>query len=132
MQTKNVVLGGVVGTVFIFLYDWVVHGMMLMSKYEATADLWRSASEMESLFVYMVASQAALAFAMAYFVNKKNIRGFEKGACFGAMIGVFLGIMAASQYVHLPLDSMMLPVVWAVSILVSMTVVGGIVGYFNK
>jgi len=131
MQTKNLLCGGVAGTIFIFFYDWVVHGMLLMDKYEATAAVWRPQSEMEALFPFMVAMQAALAFAIAYYVHKKGLHGFEAGACFGAMIGVFLGIMSLSQYVHLPL-ALSLPVIWAVSILVTTTVTGGIAGYFNK
>ena len=131
MNTKNVVLGGVVGTIFIFLFDWVVHGMLLMGMYEATSDIWRPMSEMESMFIFMIFTQALLAFAIAYFVGKKHIHGAKGGAHFGMMIGVFLGIMALTQYNYLPLD-LTLPIVWAVAIFASATCVGAIAGHFNK
>lgn len=131
MNTKNVICGGVAGTIFIFLFDWVVHGMLLVGQYEMYESLWRSASEMESMMGFMVFSQALLAFAMAYFVDRKGIRGWKRGAKFGAMIGTFFAAMAVGNYLFLPL-ALTLPVLWAVSIFVSMTCVGAIAGWCNK
>ena len=130
MNTKNFVIGGVVGTIFIFLYEWVVHGMLLMGTYEATADVWRPMSEMEEMMVFSILIKALLAFATAWYVCRKHIHGYEAGACFGMMIGVFLAIMSLAQYTYLPIE-LSLPVMWAVAVIVQMTAVGAIAGYFN-
>ena len=75
--------------------------------------------------------QALLAFATAYFVCHKGIRGAKNGAKFGKMIGVFLAIAAIGNYLFLPL-SFTLPALWAVSMFVTMGCVGAIAGWCNK
>ena len=131
MNTKNVLLGGIVGTIFVFFYDWVVHGILLMSMYEANADVWRPMAEMQSMMAFSIFIKLALAFAAAYYIGQKNIHGWKAGARFGTTIGVFLAIMSLAQYAYLPLD-ITLPIVWAVAIFVSITGVGAIAGHFNK
>lgn len=131
MNTKNVLCGGVVGTIFIFLFDWVVHGTLLMGQYNMYESLWRSPADMQAMMGVMILFQALLAFAMAYFVVRNGRRGMESGARFGAMIGVFLAIMAATQYVHMPLP-FTLPALWAVAIFVTCVAVGAIAGACNK
>jgi len=132
MNMKNVLCGGVAGTIFVFLFDWVVHGMMLAGMYEATASLWRSQVEMESMMWFMILTQALLAFAMAYFVVRKGRRGCQSGARFGAMIGVFLAIGAITNYMFLPFTSFALPAIWAVAIFVTSVCVGAVAGQCNK
>ena len=132
MNIKNVLCGGVAGTIFVFLFDWVVHGMLLAGQYEATADLWRSTAEMESMMWFMVLTQTLLAFAMAYFVVRKGRRGCQSGAKFGAMIGIFLAIMSFGTYMFTPFTSMTLPVLWAVAIFATSVGLGAIAGQCNK
>lgn len=132
MNTKNFICGGIAGTIFIFIFDAVVHGMLLAGHYEATASIWRSQAEMESMMWFMVLNQALLAFVMAYFVNKLGKRGFEAGANFGCMIGVFLAVMAVGNYMFLPFATITLPVLWAVAIFVTCVGAGAIAGACNK
>ena len=131
MNTKNVIIGGVAGFVFIFLYEWVVHGMLLMPTYDATASVWRPMAEMEAMMPYAIFIKLALAFATAYYVGKMHKHGYEAGACFGFMIGVFLAIMSLAQYTYLPIE-LNLPIMWAIAIIVQMTAVGAIAGHFNQ
>jgi hypothetical protein len=131
MNIKNVLVGGVLGTIFVFIFDMVVHGMLLVGQYEMYESLWRPESAMQSMMWFMVLSQAMLAFAMAYFVNRNHRHGWESGARFGAMVGVFLAIMAVTQYMYMPVD-FTLPLLWAVAIFVTATSVGAIAGSANK
>lgn len=131
MNMKNVICGGIAGTIFIFIFDMVVHGMLLVGQYEMYESLWRPAAQMESMMWFMVLTQAMLAFAMSYFVVRKNRRGLESGARFGAMIGTFLAIMAVGNYMFMPM-AFMLPALWAVAIFATAVGAGAIAGWCNK
>ncbi len=124
-------VGGLLGTVFIFIFYMVVHGKMLAGQYEMYASLWRPQSEMESMMWFMILTEVMLAFTMAYFVNRLGRRGARGGARFGAMIGIFLAVLAVGNYAFMPL-SFMLPLIWAAAIFVTSVGVGAIAGHFNK
>jgi len=93
--------------------------------------LWRPEAEMQAMFGFLVLFQALLAFTITYYVHKLGKKGWEAGAEFGCMIGVFLAVMAVTQYVHMPV-SFFLPAMWAISIFVTSTCVGAIAGWCNR
>jgi len=128
---KKFLVAGIAATVFIFVFEFLVHGVALMGMYDATASLWRPLEEMEAMWWFSLLIQAAIGFAMACYMSKRGIAGRKAGFEFGSMIGVLFAIMALSQYGYLPL-AMTLPIIWAVASWVKMAAVGAIIGHFYR
>jgi hypothetical protein len=88
--------------VFIFLYEMLVHGFILMGMYEATANVWRDFAEMQANmplsmgFQFVLAAWTAFAFSQLY-----RQGGVKNGLRFGLFFGVFAGILMSSWYLWL-------------------------------
>ncbi len=120
-----------------FVFDWLVHGILLMDQYTATASLWRPEAEMAAMMPLCIAKHAlmALVFATLFMAWKKQ-QSFgalgscscplRKGFCFGATIGLLLGINAASAYLWQPIPQS-LAIAWGVAETVKWGLAAGIV-----
>jgi hypothetical protein len=143
--------------VFLFGYDWLVHGNLLTADYEATASLWRPAADMQSMWVYCIAYHVALAAVLTCFF-KKFRKGFavchcgpecqcgdncpckqavaaansccpiqSGGVCFGVKVGLILALSHATLYILLPIPGA-LAVKWFVAYLVQGIGAGAVLG----
>ncbi len=74
--------------VFIFISDFVIHGVILSDTYKQTASLWRPEQEMHSYMLWMMIGQ----FLVAKFFSTLFARGYEGG---GAMEGFRFGVLAS-------------------------------------
>ena len=122
-----------VGATFItwVILDFVIHGMILQSTYQATAQLWRPMEETKMGLMYVVTALSALAFAGIYYalVAEKSIAsGVKYGILFGIAIGFPMGF---GSYCVMPIP-LHLAVVWFVGSLVETTVAGILVGAIIK
>jgi hypothetical protein len=91
--------------------DFVVHGVILASDYEATAQLWRPMEEMSMGPIYFTVLVSAIVFVAIYarFFAKKGINtGVEYGLWFGLGVGVSMGY---GSYTVMPIPDKM-AVVW--------------------
>lgn len=76
------------------VFDFVIHGIILRSSYEATAKLWRPMGEMKMGLMYVTVLIATLPFVAIYsrFVAAKKIAtGVKYGLWFGLGTGVSMG-----------------------------------------
>lgn len=92
--------------VFLFFYEWLVHGVWLIKTYETTPHLWRSMDEMTahmplSLLLKLVLS----AWVSFVFVQLYPQGGVKSGLKFGLYFGVFAGILMGSPYLWLPISA---------------------------
>lgn len=83
---KRFIIAFVAAFIFTFFWGWLLNGMLLKDVYAQTPSLWRSQSEMMSLFHWIIIGQALviLAFVMIY------ASGFAGG---GVVAGILLGVM---------------------------------------
>jgi len=105
--------------------DFVIHGLILASSYEVTAQLWRPMNEMKLGVLYLAVLINALAFVCIYalLVAEKGIgSGVKYGLLFGLGTGVSMGF---GTYSFMPIPLYM-AVAWFVGTLVE-TLVGGII-----
>jgi hypothetical protein len=105
--------------------DFVIHGMVLASSYEATARLWRPMEEMKLWVMHLAGLITALAFVCIYalLIAEKGIgSGVKYGLLFGLGTGVSMGF---GTYAFLPIPLYM-AVAWFIGTLVE-TLVGGII-----
>ncbi len=88
---------------FIFLYEWLVHGVLLMGIYHETPQVWRDFAEMAAHMPLAMCFQLALAAWTAFvFTQIYPEGGLARGLPFGLYFGVFAGILTASWYLWLP------------------------------
>jgi hypothetical protein len=129
---KRFTIAFIAAYVFIFVWGWLLNGVLLKDVYAQTPNLWRPQSEMMSLFHWILIGQALvmLAFVMIY------ASGFAGG---GVMAGVRLGIlleiaaigMRLGFYAVQPFPGKLI-VYGSVSGLIEMIIVGAIVGAIYK
>src|SRR5437016_5068332 len=106
MNVKRYLLATLALFVFIFLYELVVHGFLLMKLYESTPSVWRDFAEMSAniplSFGFQLVLSAWTAFAFSQLYPKG---GIKNGLRFGLFFGIFAGILAASWYLWLPVSA---------------------------
>jgi hypothetical protein len=75
--------------------DFVIHGLLLMKSYEATASLWRPESEMKFGLMRGVGLVASVLFVALYawLIRPKSVAaGLKYGLLFGAGTGLSMGL----------------------------------------
>lgn len=95
----------VAGFVFIFGYQYVVHGILLMPTYELTPQLWRTEPEMQAMFPWCIGFKLLLVAitAMLYTRNHEG-KGVMEGVRFGVLLGLLMGVMMMSSYLWMPIS----------------------------
>jgi hypothetical protein len=118
--------------IFIFVWGWLLTGVLLKDIYTQTQNLWRPPSETMSLFHWIIIGEAVLvlAFVMIY------ASGFAGGGvAAGVRLGVMLEIAAIGMrlvmYAVQPFPGKLI-VYGSVSGLIEMIIVGAIVGAIYK
>jgi hypothetical protein len=108
-------LSVIAGFAFIFAYDFIVHGQLLMPTYLETPQLWRTPEDMQAHFGWMAMTQVLLALITAFiFTRNFEGKGIGEGLRFGGMIGFLLGVSMAGSYAWMPI-SMNLALSWLAS-----------------
>lgn len=128
MNTKRLFLSFLAVFVFIFLFEWVFHGVLLKNLYVQTAILWRTESDMMLHFKWLVLGQAIVAFVLVFIFAKAFARdGVRGGIQLGIMLAVFsLGlnfIVYAVQPIPLRLIGF-----WSIGELIEFALAGAIAG----
>lgn len=95
---KKVLIGFVVVYIAMNVMDFLIHGVILASAYEATKNLWRP--DMQSLmWVYYVISLVGSFFFSFIFSKGYEGKGIAEGARYGVYIGIWMSIgMAYGTY----------------------------------
>lgn len=91
---KKVLLGTLVVFVGWAILDFVLHGLILKSAYEASASLWRPEGEMKMWVMYFVLIVVAFVFTYIYarfFAVKNTSNAITYGALWGLSAGVSMG-----------------------------------------
>lgn len=111
--------------------DFIIHGVILSSTYQATAQLWRPMAEMKMGLMYVVTAVGALAFAGLYTKLVSN-KSLATGLLYGLIFGIAEGFpMGFGTYSFMPIP-MFLAAAWFVGTLVETIVGGAIVGAIVK
>jgi len=111
--------------------DFIIHGLILQSTYQATAQLWRPMGQIKMGLMYLVTFVVAASFAGLYAIlvsPKSAAAGLKYGLLFGIATGFPMGFGTYS-YMPVPLT---LAVTWFIGSLIEMIVAGAIVGAIIK
>jgi hypothetical protein len=74
--------------------DFILHGVLLQSTYQATANLWRPMDQMNVPLRYLVSLVFSASFVLIYglLVGQKSlVSGIKFGALFGLATGISMG-----------------------------------------
>jgi hypothetical protein len=129
MNVKRFVLACLAVFVFVFLFSWVFHGVLLKNTYAQTASMWRTESEMSQHFGWLVFGQLiqAIAFCLIYTRSESHKRSVAFGAGYGIAVGILKG--GGSLIIHAvqPLP-MSLIGAWIVGDIIQVAIAGAILG----
>ena len=111
--------------VFIYAFEFVWHGILMMPMYEATADLWRPHESMAEFFPYILVAQLGYAilfsFAYAKFIRSKCP---VHSVAFGICVGGILGVSIFGSYAYYPLPAIDIPLYWLAGAIVQGAALG--------
>jgi len=123
---KKMVLAGFAAFVFIFIFDFLVHGLLLKGIYEATQSVWRP--QEESNMMVMILSQFLLAVAIAFFYPIVGPdTDCKKTVPFGFGLGLVMAVPQISTYCYLPIP-FSLSLIWVFATFVQVFAAVFIVG----
>jgi hypothetical protein len=125
---KKMALAGIAAFLFIFIFDFLVHGLLLKSAYEATQTVWRP--QEESNMVVMLLSQFLLAMAIAFFYPIIGLdKDCKKTIPFGFGLGLVMAMPQISTYCYLPIP-LSLSLTWVlttfIQVFISVFIIGKI------
>ena len=128
---KRIILAVVAVFVAWSVLDFVIHGVVLMQAYNATAQLWRPMEQMKMGLMHVVVLISAAVFVSlyAFFVGKKSMAtGIKFGLLFGLGAGVSMGY---GTYAVMPIPYK-IAFVWFLGTLAESTVAGLLTGLIVK
>lgn len=132
MKIKRIVPAVLAVFVFIFLFEWVFHGVWLKEMYEATPQLWRPQSVMPQYFPFLTLGQILFSiFLGVLFAFRYKGEGAKEGITFGMLVGLLVAPVNLISYAIQPL-AFTLILFWIVGGLVEMTVAGLLLGLICK
>jgi hypothetical protein len=135
MNTKKLLTATVVVFVLQFVFEYVIHNMILKSTYASLSHLWRTPEQMKQLCWIMMAGYVVFAPAFSWIYAKgyeKGKDGFGQGLRYGITMGLILAVFPSMVwFVVLPIPAN-LAYQWASFGLTMYTVIGVVVGLIYK
>jgi hypothetical protein len=108
MNTKRFVAAIVAAFIFIFAFNWLWHGMLLMDTYKATPDLWRPMDHKSGPTIHclaMMLSQFFMAFMLTFiFTRNYENKGTAEGIRYGLYMGLLLAAIDLGKFAYMPVD----------------------------
>ena len=104
MNGGRLILSIIVGFVFIFASDYLIHAVWLAGDYKLSAALWRPEDEMHRRFIILLAAQllASIAFLYIWARTGWRRRSVIDGCSFGFFMGLFQQVTTLVIYVVMP------------------------------
>ena len=102
MDTKKFYLAALAAFAFVFIFEFVVHGVLLKDMYVETAHLWRS--EEDSKMQFITLGQIVYALVTAFLFTKICDTEYFKnnGMRYGLLLGIILASPAIASYCYMP------------------------------
>ena len=129
---KRFILAFLAAYIFLFVWGWLFNGVLLKDVYAETPNLWRSQSEMASLFHWIIIGQALVVFSFVMIYASGFAGG---GIAAGIRLGLLLEIAAIGMrlgfYAVQPIPGKLI-LYGSIGGLIEMVIVGAMVGAIYK
>ena len=96
------IFGGLAAFVFVFLFEFVVHGKLMLGLYESTSSVWRPQADSNMPVMFLAQFLFAMAVAFFYPIVGPD-KGRKKAIPFGFGLGLVLAMPQISTFVYLPI-----------------------------
>jgi hypothetical protein len=119
MRLSKLILPIIAVFVLVFIYGYVVHGLLLSNIYQQTPQLWRTCEEMHSYFPIMLISELSFAiiFTLFFAYLQEGMRVSLKGWQYGLGIGATFAAIQFGIYAYMPI-SLTLSLLWVADALI--------------
>lgn len=112
MNIKRFFISVLIGFAFVFGYEFLIHGILLVPSYELTPQLWRPTEEFENFMPFATAMQFLITATLCFIYTRHHEgKGIGEGFRFGVMFGTLLGLGCMAAYAWMPI-SFTLAVSW--------------------
>ena len=129
MNTKRLVIACVVVFLFVFGYNWVLHGKVLNNAYMESAQLWRDEAGMRQHFGWLLLGQLLLSvmFCVIYALRRGSEGGLAQGAGYGFLVALLLSSGTFISYAVEPLPGK-IALGWFIGDSIQLVIAGAILG----
>ena len=105
MNIKRLLPAILIGFVFIFVTDFLIHGLWLRGDYAASRTLWRGEKEMVDHLSWMMTGQflAAATFVILWAIGCAESGGLRMACAYGLLMGLFGQVYTLIMYSVMPL-----------------------------
>ena len=132
MDIKRYALSVFAGFIFVFIYEFIVHGILLIPTYDQTPSLWRSVEDMQNYIPFSTIIQLMTTAILAYiFTLNYEAKGLVEGLRFGVIFGLIFGLYAASPISWMPISAA-LAFYWFIATFVKTVILGLIFSFIYK
>lgn len=124
--------GIAVAFIVIFIFGWVLHGIILADQYAALSHLYRTEDATRAMFGWLLGGQLLIATALVLMLNMYGpMLSTALGACFGFFVGL---LSAGSQLVSFAVMPFPAELVawWVGGTLLEMTILGALLADILK
>lgn len=108
---KKMLMGGIAAFVFVFLFEFLVHGFLMKGMYDATMNVWRPPAESNMVIMFLGQFLFALAVAFFYPIVGPD-KECKKAVPFGFGLGLVMAVPQIATYSYLPIP-MTISLAWA-------------------
>jgi len=126
---KKATIGILLSFIFIFIIQFLIHGIMMQNLYMETADFWRAPEDMNMPLMALFQFCYALFFGIAVYSMARR-EGSMEAISIGLPIGLILAVTVLSTYVFMDLP-IEIPLIWAITRLIEALGMSFILGFFS-
>lgn len=130
MNVQRFIIAVIGVMIFVFAFEFLWHGNLMMGLYEATKDVWRPMEESNQLFMFGSQLLFALVFVFLYTKIYKAIP-CKIGLLYGLGTGALMAAPELASYAYMPIP-MSITFLWMLATLLKSVGAGLIVGAIYK
>ena len=132
-MNMRVLTATAVAFIVIFIFGWILHGILLVDHYAALPEVFRPQAEMRDYFIWLFGGQLLVALAL---VSLLNMHSDNLSTALGLRFGFFMALLSIGSqlisYSSLSALSLELLGWWVIGSLVQMTLMGALLADILK
>ena len=102
MNVQRFALSVVGAFVFVFVFEFLWHAVLMKGMYDATSSIWRPEEEVKMVYIFASQFLFAVVFSYIYTLIGKHI-ACKRGIAFGFFAGLLMAMPQLGTYCYLPI-----------------------------
>ncbi len=114
--------------IFIFIFGWAFHGVLLDDIYKSLSQLYRPQDTMQDFFIWLMLGQFMVALALVGIIGRATgSQGLKEGAKYGLLFGLLSAGSQLITYAVMPFPTELV-LWWMAGSMLQMTLLGMLIG----